>query len=173
MASFKTIEMEVELIKYFKPLVNLVGLRVSHMSGLTFFEADLISVTKSGYATCVEIKVSKADLKNDLKKSQIIQSKSGVNGGTKFWFKNFKYFYYAVPEELIELALETIPHFAGLLVVARYERIKGESWIGLREVRQPLFLNNTKWTDKMQYQLARLSTIKVLNLQEKIIKLTK
>jgi hypothetical protein len=173
MKKFTTMEMEVELIKYFKPLVNLVGLRVSPMSGLTYFEADLLSVTKSGYATCVEIKISKSDLKNDSKKAQINESISDINGGSKFWFKNFKYFYYAVPEHLVDFAIKKIPEFAGLLKVYQTHSGDNRTWTHVSEVRKPQHLNSTKWTDGMMFKLARLSTIKVLNLQQKIIKLTK
>jgi hypothetical protein len=55
----KTAEMEVELGRYFNYRQNIIVSNVSW--GLGIHECDLLIITKSGYATEVEIKVSLSD----------------------------------------------------------------------------------------------------------------
>lgn len=71
------------------------------------YEADLIAVSKSGWASEIEIKVSKSDLKHDSQKRKF---RRGLDG-------RIKKFWYAVPKKLSEFALTCIPDFAGLLEV--------------------------------------------------------
>lgn len=122
----KTIEAEIALMREFKFQQNIVIPNVTVMSGLVGFEADILSLTKAGYATAVEIKVSKADLKNDLKKRHIknVMGVKPVKGESSSWYYksmedyygNLKHFYYAVPKKLKDDALNQIPSFAGLFV---------------------------------------------------------
>ena len=62
----KTDEMEVALAEYFDSRANLIVPNVYH----SFFkhELDLLVLTKSGYAYEIEIKITAADLKKDVKK---------------------------------------------------------------------------------------------------------
>jgi hypothetical protein len=60
------------------------GLGLSH-------EADLFCVTPSRYVHEIEIKISKADLFNDIKKPKHLNPDARIS-----------YFYYAVPKELVE-----------------------------------------------------------------------
>lgn len=81
---------------------------------LRFGEADLITVSPSGYLEEFEIKVSRGDFKADLKKERkhyffhntekIPSTKQVPN---KFW--------YLLPEQLV--SLEEIPEYAGLISI--------------------------------------------------------
>ena len=164
----KTAKMEIILMHYFGIRRNLIVPCVSNWSDLTLFEIDLLILSKSKYATAIEIKVSKSDLKNDLNKRHISQlDKCQWNGelGFNHYYKNLKHFYYAVPEELKEDALDQIPSWSGLLIAKKY----GEHY-HIVEIRKPKLLFNTKWTDEMRFQLARLGTMRILNLKENQIK---
>ena len=66
MDKITTLEMEIALARFINPRVNLVVPNVSW--GFFNHECDLISISKSGFATEYEIKVSKSDLKADKKK---------------------------------------------------------------------------------------------------------
>lgn len=73
------------------------------------WECDLFSVTKSGYTNEYEIKVSRADYKNDFKKGSkhyFIENGKRTN---KFWF--------VVPKDLIHV--DEIPKYAGLIYIDR------------------------------------------------------
>ncbi|MEX1381974.1 hypothetical protein, partial [Lutibacter sp.] len=50
-----------------------------------------------------------------------------------------------------------IPSFAGIIDLD-----------SLRIVRKPQLLFNTKWNDKMRYSLARLGTMRILNLKQNL-----
>lgn len=67
--------------------------------GLLPYEADLLAISKAGQVTEVEIKRSMADLRADFKKGHLHDS------------EDITYFYYCVPESLVEKAKETILSF--------------------------------------------------------------
>ncbi|MCH7826995.1 MAG: hypothetical protein IIC75_03305 [Bacteroidetes bacterium] len=164
-----TNKMEILLMNYFDIRRNLIVPCVTDRSDLTFFEIDLLVLSESKYATGIEIKVSKSDLQNDLNKKHIKKINEILpTGGTYLhhYFKNLKYFYYAVPEELKEDTLNQIPGWAGLLIAKKYV-----DEYHITEIRKPKLLFNTKWTDEMRYQLARLGTMRILTLKEKLDKI--
>ena len=74
-------------------------------------EADLIYVTKRGYATEYEIKISKSDYKSDKKKTcgNLSKSEYLVQG------KGANYFYYVMPKGMVNV--NDIPVYAGLIEV--------------------------------------------------------
>lgn len=123
------------------------GLR-SLMSSPEFFlcnmyvftwESDVLILTKSHYWYEIEIKVSRADFKNDLKhKFQKHNTLSDADATDKP-----NYFYYAVPEGLI--SPEEVPTYAGLIYMhgSRPEIVK-----------QPQKLHNEKMrTDRIGFTL--------------------
>lgn len=75
------------------------------------WESDCLLLTKSGYWYEFEIKISRSDFKNDFKnkeeKHRILESKGETTKPN--------YFYYIVPEGLIEV--EEVPPYAGLIYV--------------------------------------------------------
>lgn len=77
------------------------------------WESDVIILTKSGYWYEIEIKISRADFRNDQKhKSQKLNLMA--DEGT---LNKPNYFYYAVPEGMI--SPDEVPPFAGLIYMRR------------------------------------------------------
>jgi len=70
--------------------------------------ADLVFVSRTGYATEVEIKISLADWNADLHKAKWDQDRQHIAR-----------FFYAIPETLEERIPDWLPAYAGLLVVRR------------------------------------------------------
>lgn len=98
------LEMEVCVVRKFNIRQCVIVPNISW--GLQIHECDLLIVTKSGYATEVEIKISLADLKKDAIKKHAHTS------------KKIKYLYFAIPEKLLP-HIEHIPAHAGIFVLKR------------------------------------------------------
>ena len=170
----KTIDIEIAIIQHFNPRQNIVVPNVSwglsNKEYKALHECDVLILSKTGYATEIEIKVSKADLLKDGDKR---------HGHTHNLIRRL---YFAVPEELKEIALESIPTTAGLLVVENYEKVIYIPWGGsktipavrVRHIREPQTNTSAvKWTDEQRHQLTRLGTMRILGLKEKIQRLTR
>ena len=150
---------------YIVPNITNIGFQLA-------FEADMLYITKLGYATCFEIKVSKSDLKNDLKKSHIKNLDEGLLIGMsrsytpiEYYYKKLKFFNYAVPEYLVEDALNQIPNFAGLY----YFINKGHDKLPVMKIkRHPKIIHNYKWTNKEILEILRLGTMRIYNLKRKL-----
>jgi hypothetical protein len=140
-----TLEMEIALIKYFKPRTNLVIPNVSW--GMFHYECDLIVMTKAGCLYEIEIKVSKQDLKKDLKKRHRHENDM------------IKYLYFAIPEYLID-STHYIPNQAGIIVVKRN--------YACQVVKKPESKSKYMVSIKQRYQLARLGALRILGLKVKI-----
>lgn len=166
-----TLEMEVRLMYHFDFTKNLIVPTVT-TGGKLNFEADLLVLTPAGYATAVEIKVSKSDLKNDLKKKHIefIDKPMKYSGksGYDFYFGPLKYFWYAVPSELQEAALKQIPSFCGLIV---FEDLGPGKLPVKRVVRNPDILFKNKWSDREIQYVARLGAMRIYSLKHNILSL--
>lgn len=154
---------------------NIIVPNVTILSGLVRFETDMLILSKSGYATAIEIKVSKADLKNDLKKNHIKRLNSNWRSSTgkkaeEFYYKNIKHFYYAVPECLADYAKTQIPDFCGLLVASKHEFYDKERISFLNDFgKAPKLLFKTKWTIENQLKLARLGAMRILKYKNKLL----
>lgn len=137
------------------------------------WESDKLIETRSGLIYEYEIKVSKSDYKNDFKnkkdKHVILEGKEeripsyeehkkrfnyygNDLSDTYYRTENFKkpnYFYYAVPEGMIDVS--EVPSYAGLIYVlpeGKHETKDGEwCWTGIYTVKQAPKLHNTKYTD--------------------------
>ena len=161
----ETIEVELALLDYFDYRRNLIVTNVSDQMGLVPFETDLLVISEANFVTGVEIKVSKSDLRADLKKRQIARLNSV---GMQRSYRGFKNFYYAVPDELVELAAEIIPPFCGILICKNngfYNYIvKG---------RESQSIDPQKKDDKYRYKIARLGAMRIRTLKENIISLKK
>lgn len=145
------LEMEIELIKFFNPRQNIVVTNISWgMAGL--HECDILVLSASNYAAEIEIKTSKSDLLADKKK------KHG------HYHNHIARLYFAVPEKLVDIALQEIPERAGL-----YSVTKGKAPKLIRPCKR-----NTRcveWTADERLKLAHLGTMRILGLKEKIAKL--
>ena len=146
----KTVEMEIHLAKHFNIRTHLIVPNVSW--GLSIHECDLLILSKAGYATEIEIKISKADLKKDKFKSHGHLS------------KKIKNFYYAVPEKIaIEYVEEHVPERAGIIVV----NAKGRCKI----VRKCIVNKDAiKFSEKDRYKMARLGALRIWNLKKNVVK---
>jgi hypothetical protein len=150
-----TIDIELALMRFFDLRKNLIVPNVFWGMGLNH-EADIICLRPSGYAIEIEIKISKQNLKADFKKKHNHDSVL------------LKELYYAVPEKLVEAALELIPETAGLISVTKnsYDHLQ------VRKIRDAIKRKDAvKWDDKMRYQLARLGSLRIQTLKSKIKRL--
>ena len=156
-----TLEIEVALMEYFLPGNFVIVPNVSW--GMRFekhtkdlHECDLLILSRSRYATEIEIKISKADILKDKKK------RHGHH------HNHIARLYFAVPEKLADFALQHIPRRAGLYSILKDKRRKP------RLVKHCIRNKNcVKWTEKDKLCLARLGALRVLGLKSKIHKLTK
>lgn len=98
-----TEQIELSLARHFNYRRNIIVPNVSW--GLNLHECDLLVVTRTGYATEIEIKVSVADMRADLKKAHQHRS------------QRIKKLFYAVPASLKEKILPLVPERAGLLTI--------------------------------------------------------
>lgn len=153
-----TVEMEVALMRYFKFTQKLVVPNVTDMSGLVRFETDLLVLTKSRYATGVEIKVSKADFQNEFKKRQYQYGEEM----DEIFYGMFKNFYFAFPEALIEECIADVPSRFGVLSVNKKGRVE--------EIRASELLYNKKWSEKDYNKLMRIGCMRIYNLKRNLIK---
>ena len=162
-----TLEMEVALMNFLGIRQNTVIPNVSW----AFFshEVDLLSLSIAGYATEIEIKISKSDLKKDAEKKHKHESSL------------LKYLYFAVPEDLVEFALLNIPKRAGLLSVRRIKNTGYyQSSLNVFYEVPPIRVNvireaeknktARKWSDAQIYKLLRVGVMRILGLKRKILK---
>jgi hypothetical protein len=142
-------EIEIAIAKYFDVRKNIIVPNVSW--GMFKYELDLCIVNITGrYATEVEIKISKSDLKADSKK------KHNHDKNNNF----IKNLYFAMPEKMIGCE-DLVPEDAGIIFVNK----KGKVLV----VKDPKPNKSAKkWDDEKLYKLARLGVFRIWNMKEKI-----
>ncbi len=149
-----TLDMEIALMNHVGIRQNIVVPNVSW--SFLSYEADLVILTKSNYATEIEIKISKSDLKKDKEKNHNHNN------------EHFKYLYFAVPKDLVEFALTEIPDRAGLYEVYKTSN-ENRYWV--TQIRPPkLNKNHVRWKESERNYLSELGCMRILNLKEKIRK---
>ncbi len=148
-------DIELAVARHLNPRINLIVPNISW--GLWFgHELDLIVVTQNRYAWEIEIKISVADLKADLKKKHCHES------------SKIKRFYFAVPTSLKEKALVLIPKNAGLFIVDETDN----RWVHL--VKAPAVNHNArKLNDEEIQKLYELAAMRIWSLKETIYRLQK
>lgn len=127
-------------------------------------ECDVLVCTNAGYLTEIEIKRSYADFLNDFKKEHNHQSR---------YIKNF---YYCIPEKIKDKVIGFLDSFenrddwrtkAGIIIFK-----EDDDWIYIiREATQNK--DCIKITTEQKLYLARLGSMRVMNLKRKILKLEK
>ena len=156
----KTIDIEIAMMKALNHRQNLI---VPNVSWGIFAnrECDLIMLSSRDYATEIEIKVSKQDLKKDSKKrhNHISPLLARV--------------YFAVPDKLEKLALEIIPDHAGLYIIKKvgyYGTNRSRNYRTTVHLSRECKRNKMaeKWTMEQRYQLARLGSMRILGLKIKL-----
>ena len=152
-----TPEMETALSTYLNYRTNLIVPNVSW--GMNLHECDLLVVSKAGYLTEIEIKVSRADLRADTKKwHQHISHK-------------IKRLFFALPDYL-EDCIDMVPERAGIILVRPNANVPGvyPYYPRCKEIR-PAKCNKaaTKISDADRYKIARLGTLRIWRLKRKLI----
>ena len=152
MLKLTTTEIEIRLAHYFNYRQNLIVPNISW--GMNIHECDLLIIRKSGYGIEVEIKVSKADLIKDIKKSHHHHDKLG----------RISEFYFAIPDYL-QNCIEFIPDHAGIIIVN-----KTEYGTSCRKFRDPKpNLTRRKFTDQEISKIGHLGSMRIWNLKRALI----
>lgn len=166
----KTLEMEIALAEHFNARVNLIVTNIHW--GMFIHEMDLLVLTKAGYASEVEIKVSRADLVKDKEKRH----------GHFDSQHRIKHLYFAIPEKL-RPHIEHIPERAGIIIVSksmgRFGRYTKDGYETYEQqtypcdvIRQPQVLSKYKFSEKERYNMARLGAMRIWTMKKKILKAT-
>ncbi len=137
------VDIEIAVAKYFGWRQNVIVPNVSW--GLHIHECDMLILSGAGYATEVEIKISKADL---------IKDKMKRHGHRD---NRIKSLYFAIPEKLCEYQ-EHVPAHAGILFV---HQIPDSEEYSCKEFRKPTTQNSVKFTEKEKYELCRLGIMRI------------
>ena len=143
--NLKTLDMEIALMGYFDIRRKLVVPNISW--GFFRHECDLVSISEAGYATEIEIKISKSDLKKDAEK------KHG------HFDSRISYLIFAIPDYM-EDCIDLIPERAGIILVDKNLRC--------RTLRRPKQNNKYKFSLEEMYKIARLGAMRILGLKIKI-----
>ena len=150
-----TIEMEVAISKLFGIRQHIIVPNLSW--GFFNHELDLFLIRTSGYGFEVEIKRSKSDLLADFKK--------GHNHFDKK--KRIVQLYYAIPKELLEKCEEHIPKNCGIIICD-----KGKIYSRASIHREATRVKGARrLTIEEQLKIARLGTMRIWKLKEKVIHL--
>lgn len=156
-----TSEMELAIAKYFKIRLHIIVPKLSY--GFDWIhECDLFLIQRNGYAFEVEIKRSKSDLLADFKKGHDHKDKKN----------RIKELYFAIPKNLYESCKDIIPKNAGILVCEKWLHDDGREIVSVCTKRQAVRVKGArKLTLAEQLSVARLGTMRIWNLKEKLIKL--
>ena len=157
-------EIELLLARYFSYQQNIIVPNISY--GLNLHEVDLLVIKQSHYAIEIEIKISVADLKADLKKPHGHRS------------NKIKLLYFAVPSEIKDKALELIPERAGLLTITHDIAKRSNGHFSNRyyvsAIKAPIVNKLArKLTDKEISKVYELASMRIWNLKEIIYRLRK
>lgn len=161
----RCIDIELAIFNLYDIRKHIIVPNVSDQMCLVPFETDILVLTQSGYATGFEIKVSKSDLKADLKKKQytrFINKENGILLQELYYAKKFKYIHYAVPKNLEETALSMIPEFVGLYVYENFEYPKLPTFKCVKEAKK---LKTQSWLKKDRIELMRLGCMRMHSLK--------
>ena len=157
-------EIEIAIAKYYDVRQNIIVPNISW--GFTWkdkdvwhslHECDVLVVRKTGYAIEVEIKRSKSDLLNDFKKKHKHES------------NKIKELYYAIPMDNVDEWSELIPKHAGIIA---YDKPVSTTYVRtyVRKIRgAKTNMKATKLTIEEQLKIAKLGTMRIWGLKEKLI----
>jgi hypothetical protein len=133
-----TKKIEIIVSTHIGIMQNLIIPNVSW--GFCIHECDLLCVSKNGYLTEIEIKISLSDLKKDLEKRHGHRD------------DRIKYFYFAIPSKLAK-HIEYIPARAGIFVINSFGRI-----FKIKNAIKNGLARSISIEDR--YKLARLGTLR-------------
>ena len=140
-------QIEIAVARHYCYRRNVIVPNVSWGLGL-HYEADLVVLRPSGWAEEIEIKISKSDIKADLKKSRAHECR---------WFRRL---WFAVPVVLADSP--DIPERAGILSVDDELRVK--------VVRPAKIVKHAeRMPEHKQKKLLHLASMRVWTLKEKLM----
>lgn len=160
-----TAEIECIVAKGMDYRKNIIVPNVSWGAGL--HECDLLIINPNGYATEIEIKISKSDLKADFKKDHHHQSES------------IRHLYYAIPDYLLETALALLPEHVGIITCKLnfyneggwYSKQKYVRYVSMHIHRKSKPIHKYRAMTKDEIiNIGRLGSMRIWNLKSKIIK---
>lgn len=144
-------QIEHLIAQYFDPRRNIIVPNVWWGMGFKH-ECDLLVLTKTGFAYEVEIKISRSDLKADLKKR------------TGHHSTKIRKLYFAIPERL-KPCIDLIPERAGILVVHEHGTMPG----AVRKFREAKSVETARrFTTEERIKLAELGTMRIWPLKRTI-----
>lgn len=146
-------DVEICVAEHFNARVNVIVPNVHWGMGL-MYEADLVVLRKSGYAAEVEIKVSAADIRADLKKRHRHDSSL------------FRELWFAVPRDLDRHP--DIPEQAGILSVDHTAECAFRKCCRIRPAKTRK--NAKRWTDKQRMKLMALGVMRIWTLKRHLAK---
>ncbi len=151
-----TPEMEIALSQFLRYRVNLIVPNVGW--GMNMHECDLLVVSKAGYLTEIEIKITRADLRRDLKKRHLHKS------------PRIKRLFFALPDYL-ESCQHMVPERAGIILVSAADRASTYPYsCGCRRIRAAVTNKAAgKITDYDRYKIARLGALRIWDLKRKLL----
>jgi hypothetical protein len=124
-------------------------------SCLFVWEADLLSVTRSGFIHEFEIKISRADFKADAKKdrTKLLLDPVLTRYGRPRTVSRPNYFSYAVPKGLI--SPDEAPDYAGLIYLNEFTEGHSLDYRIAEVIKEPKRIHSEKITDGQRRQLCR------------------
>ena len=157
MKKLKTIDMEVSVANFLNWRTNIIVPNISW----SFFnhECDLLRLSKAGFATEIEIKISKADLIKD----------NGKRHG--HYHKKIKHLYFAIPGYLQD-HIEHIPNHAGIIIVDSEKLIdlRYHTTHKCRILRAPTKQSDYIFTAGERLRLLELMAMRIWGLKKKLAK---
>lgn len=156
-----TLEMEVGIANYFGVRQNIIVPNISWgFDGM--HECDLFLIKRSGVAVEIEIKRTKPDFLADFKKPHgHVDKKNRITE-----------FYYAMPDTLLEKVKELIPKDAGIIECGRFKSPPHNIRVSI--IRKPKRIKGArKLTDTEQLKIARLGTMRIWSLKNKLLNFKK
>lgn len=150
--------MEIAISKLYGIRQNIIVPNLSW--GFLSHEADLFIIKRSGFAVEIEIKRSLQDMKAEKNKGHNHKDRQN----------RINEFYYAFPIELLEKCKPFVPDGAGIITC--HKSLDNSYRTYARFVRNAVKIKNSrKLTLEEQFKVARLGTMRIWSLKNKIIKL--
>lgn len=132
---------------------NIIVPNVSWGAGI--HECDLLILSKAGYATEIEIKVSRSDLKKDAGKGH------GHNSN------KIKYLYFAIPSKLLT-EIEFIPTRAGIIVINPFDK-REQGFYAVVHRHPEENIHAQKWSEAERVNLGRLGCMRIWTLKSSLL----
>jgi hypothetical protein len=120
-------------------------------------ECDLLRLSKAGYATEIEIKISKSDL---------------IKDGSKRWghrHPKIRYLYFAIPDYL-ESFIEYIPERSGIIIVDSSKKVnlRYHRTHKCRITRNPVCSSDYQFSNEERVRLLELMAMRIWGLKQKL-----